>query len=164
MSIAISHSRTTTVEGTDYADDHGRAPGFPADSRPALRPPAVEVHSMTRRTRFDFPSFYAALSATVKARNTTWKAVSEQTGVSQTTLSRMSNGRQPDAASLTALSAWSGINPVDFMSTPRRPREPIAMVSKLLREDPNLDRAGADALETIITAAYDRFRRQGEDR
>ena len=116
---------------------------------------------MTRRTRFDFPSFYAALSATVKARNTTWKAVSEQTGVSQTTLSRMSNGRQPDAASLTALSAWSGLDPVDFMSTLRREREPIAMVSKLLREDPNLDRAGADALETIITAAYDRFRRKG---
>ena len=119
---------------------------------------------MTRRARFDFPSFYAALNATVKARDTTWKAVSEQTGVSQTTLSRMSNGRQPDAASLTALSAWSGLDPVEFMSTPRRAREPIAMVSKLLREDPNLDRASADALQTIITAAYDRFRRQGDDR
>ena len=119
---------------------------------------------MTRRARFDFPSFYAVLNATVKARDTTWKAVSEQTGVSQTTLSRMSNGRQPDAASLTALAAWSGLDPVDFMSTPRRAREPIAMVSKLLREDPNLDRAGADALETIITAAYDRFKRQAEDR
>ena len=38
----------------------------------------------------------------------------------------------------------------------------MAMVSKLLHEDPDLDRAGADALETIITAAYDRFRRQDE--
>ena len=119
---------------------------------------------MTRRTQFDFPSFYAALGATVRARHTTWKAVSEQTGVSQTTLSRMSNGRQPDAASLTALSAWSGLDPVDFTSAPRRAREPIAMVSKLLREDPNLDRAGADALETIIKAAYDSFRRQSDDR
>ncbi len=119
---------------------------------------------MTQRNRFDFPSFYAVLSTTVKVRNTTWKAVSEQTGVSQTTLSRMSLGRQPDAASLTALSAWSGLDPVEFMSTPRHMREPIAMISKLLREDPNLDRTGADALETIITAAYDRFRRQGEDR
>ncbi len=36
------------------------------------------------------------------------------------------------------------------------------MVSKLLREDPNLDRGGADALETIIRAAYDRFKRQGD--
>ncbi len=119
---------------------------------------------MTRRTQFDFPAFYAALSTTVKARDMTWKTVSDQTGVSQTTLSRMSNGRQPDAASLTALSAWSGLDPVDFTSTPKRIREPIAMVAKLLREDPNLDHAGADALETIIKAAYDRFRRQSDDR
>ncbi len=119
---------------------------------------------MTRRARFDFPSFYSALSATVKARDTTWKTVSEQTGVSQTTLSRMSSGRQPDAASLTALSAWSGLDPVDFMSAQRGAREPMAMVSKLLREDPNLNRASADALETIITAAYDRFRRRDDDR
>ena len=119
---------------------------------------------MTRRTRFDFPTFYAALSATVKAREATWKAVSEQTGISQTTLSRMSNGRQPDAASLTALSAWSGLNPVDFISARKRTREPIAMVTKLLREDPNLDHAGAEALETIITAAYDRLKRQDDDR
>ena len=90
--------------------------------------------------------------------------MSEQTGVSQTSLSRMSNGRQPDATSLTALSAWSGLNPVDFTSAPKRAREPIAMVSKLLREDPNLDPAAAAALETIITAAYERFRRQGDDR
>jgi len=119
---------------------------------------------MTRRARFDLPSFYAALSTTVKVRDATWKAVSEQTGVSQTTLSRMSNGRQPDAASLTALAAWSGLDPVDFMSMPRRSCEPMAMVSKLLREDPNLDHAGADALEIISTAAYDRFRRQTDDR
>lgn len=118
---------------------------------------------MTQRAKFNFPSFYAALSATVKARDTNWKAVSEQTGVSQTTLSRMSRGRQPDAASLTALSAWSGLNPVDFTSARKRAREPIAMVTKLLREDPNLDRAGADALATIITAAYDRLKRQDDD-
>lgn len=119
---------------------------------------------MTRRARFDFPSFYAALSATVQARDTTWKAVSEETGVSQTTLSRMSSGRQPDASSLTALSAWSGLNPVDFTSAQRREREPIAMVSKLLRDDPNLDRDGADALESIINTAYDRFRRRRQSR
>lgn len=119
----------------------------------------IRVRGTTHRTGFDFPSFYVALCATVKARSTTWKAVSEETGVSQTTLSRMASGRQPDAASLTALAAWSGIDPVDFTSTPRRAREPIAMVSKLLREDPRLDSAGAEALETIIMAAYTRFRR-----
>ena len=69
---------------------------------------------MPQRLDFDFAAFYKALGATVAVRDISWKAVSEQTGVSQSTLSRMSKGRQPDAASLTALSAWSGINPVDF--------------------------------------------------
>lgn len=113
---------------------------------------------MVERTQFDFGAFYRALNATVQARNTNWKEVSKQTGVSQTTLSRMSKSRQPDAASLTALSAWSGLNPTDFTTTPKHDREPIAMVTKLLREDPNLDSDSADALETIIAAAYKRFK------
>lgn len=115
---------------------------------------------MAERTEFDFEAFYRALNSTVQARSTSWKEVSKQTGVSQTTLSRMSKGRQPDAASLTALSAWSGLNPTEFIAKPKHDREPIAMVTKLLREDPNLDSSGADALESIIVAAYDRFKRK----
>ena len=114
---------------------------------------------MPQRLDFDFPSFYKALGATVTARGISWKAVSEQTGVSQSTLSRMSRGRQPDAASLTALSAWSGINPVDFTTAPKNDPEAVARVSRLLRADPNLDEDSADALEAIITTAYERLKR-----
>ena len=115
---------------------------------------------MAERQQFDFLGFYKALSATVEARNTNWKAVSEKTGISQTTLSRMSKGRQPNAESLTALSVWSGLNPADFMAGPKFDREPIAMVTKLLHDDPNLDSTDADALEAIIKTAYDRFKRK----
>ena len=114
---------------------------------------------MAQRLNFDFSAFYKALSATVTARNTNWKSVSEQTGVSQSTLSRMSKGRQPDAASLTALSAWSGINPVDFTSAPKNDPESVASISRLLRADPNLDDDGADALEAIIRTAYQSLKR-----
>ena len=114
---------------------------------------------MPKRLNFDFEAFYKALSATVAARGMTWKMVSEETSVSQSTLSRMSKGRQPDAASLTALSAWSGINPVEFTSSPRNNPEAVAMVSRLLRADPQLDADGADALEAIITTAYERLKR-----
>ena len=114
---------------------------------------------MPRRLEFDFDAFYKALSATVAARDISWKVVSEQTGVSQSTLSRMARGRQPDAASLTALSAWSGINPVDFTTAPKNDPEAVAGVSRLLRADPNLDEDSADALEAIIMAAYERLKR-----
>lgn len=112
---------------------------------------------------FDFMLFYRAVVATVAARGVNWKAVSEETGVSQSTLSRMSTGRQPDAASLTAIAAWSGLNPVDFYGPKSRDAEPLAMVGTLLHSDPHLDAEGADALEAIIKAAYERFRRGPSD-
>lgn len=115
---------------------------------------------MTEAAAFDFGSFYKALAATVAARGLTWKQVSEETRVSQSTLSRMSSGRQPDAESLTALAAWSGLNPAEFYSGARRPPEPIALVGKLLRDDPNLDSQSADALAAMLQAAYTQLRRE----
>lgn len=114
---------------------------------------------MSRVADFDFSSYFKSLAATVTSRNTNWKSVSEATGVSQTTLSRMGRGRQPDAESLAKLSAWAGLNPVDYVGGEKRLAEPLALMGKLLREDPNLDRASADALEAIIETAYSRFRR-----
>lgn len=118
---------------------------------------------MTDKEAFDFSSFYKSLCATIAGRKTNWKAVSADTGVSQSTLSRMASGRQPDAASLTALSAWSGLNPVDFISGNKQAPESMALVGKLLRDDPQLDRAGADALEAIIQTAYEQLRRTSRD-
>jgi len=66
---------------------------------------------------FDTPGFDAALRRSAGSRNLTMKEVATQTGVSQTTLSRMhTEGRHPDAASLAALSAWAGINPARYSS------------------------------------------------
>lgn len=108
--------------------------------------------------KFDFRAFQRALAATMRARGMNWKAVSEETGISQSTLSRMASGRQPDAASLTALSAWSGLNPVDFYERRQSDPEPIALIGALFRSDPRLDEGGASALEAIIQAAYERLR------
>ena len=107
---------------------------------------------------FDAKAFYAALAATVAARDVTWKQVGRDTGVSASTLSRMASGRNPDAASLTALAAWAGLNPTEFLARRSARPEPLAAVGKLLRDDPNLDRQGADALEAILRAAYVRLR------
>ena len=114
---------------------------------------------MTAPGEFDFRSYFKSLAATVTSRETNWKMVSQATGVSQTTLSRMAHGRQPDAESLTKLSAWAGLNPVDFVTGAKRTAEPLALMGKLLREDPNLDSQSADALEAIIETAYKRLRR-----
>jgi transcriptional regulator with XRE-family HTH domain len=113
---------------------------------------------LTRTKGFDALGFYEALNTTVSVRGLSWKDVARQTGVSQSTLSRMAIGRQPDASSLASLSAWAGLNPGDYVSGARHTREPLVAVGKLLREDPNLDKNSAEALEAIIVAAYERFK------
>ena len=111
---------------------------------------------------FDGDGFYRALEATVTARATTWKQVAAETGVSASTLTRMAQGRRPDAGSLAALSAWAGLNPSDFVrSTFNKAERPesLAQISTLLRGDPNLDAQGAEAVEAIFRAAYERLRK-----
>lgn len=110
---------------------------------------------------FDADAFYAALAATVVARGVTWKQVSQATSVSATTLTRMSQGRRPDAASLAALSAWASLNPADFVrlegAIPKGP-EPLAQITALLRSDRRLRPDAAKTLEVMIQTAYGQLR------
>ena len=119
---------------------------------------------MIENKGFDGDAFYRALENTVVVRSKTWKQVSVETGVSASTLTRMAQGRRPDAASLAALSAWAGLNPSDFVTAPYKvaPSEPMAKISSLLRTDPNLDAQAAEAVEAIVRAAYERLRKSGK--
>lgn len=109
---------------------------------------------------FDSDGFYRAIVATVEAREITWKQVSMETGVSATTLARMAQGRKPDAASLAALSAWSGLNPADFVSGEGAAEapEPLAQISVLLQKDRRLNPDAARALDVMIRTAYSQMR------
>jgi len=107
---------------------------------------------------FDAEAFYRALSGAVVMREVAWKQVSKDTGVSQSTLSRMAQGRQPDAGSLASLASWAGLDISDFVHIQKRPAEAISGVGRLLRQDPNLDQKGAMALEAIFRTAYEQFR------
>jgi transcriptional regulator with XRE-family HTH domain len=120
---------------------------------------------MTKKDDFDAPGFYAAIEAAVNARGITWKQLAEATGVSATTLARMATGRNPDAASVAALSAWAGLNLADFVGGNRRKKKSagtLEIVSDTLRSDPALDAESAKALESIFQAAYRSMRKKSE--
>lgn len=109
---------------------------------------------------FDFEGFYRALSATRESRQMTWKQVGEEASVGASTLARMAQNRRPDADGLASLAAWSGLNPADFVYGVKAPStEPLAEISRVLREDPRLARKDAEALEDIVRAAYARLLR-----
>lgn len=112
---------------------------------------------------FDAGAFYHVLDAERSQRGLTWKDVAAQAGVSPSTLTRLGQGRRPDVDSFARLVAWGGFTADQFVNLPRHaPAEGfITNLPTYLRSDPNLDERGAQALETIIRAAYDQFRRQG---
>ena len=115
-----------------------------------------------RTARFDVAALHAALDAQRRSRHLTWKNVADESGVSASTLTRLSQGRQPDVNSLAALTAWLGISADNFMRSEQAERfgapTPLAQISSIIHRDPNLNPEGVVALEEMIKATYARLR------
>lgn len=111
---------------------------------------------------FDGEKFVAALDSTRRARNMTWRKVADEAKVSASTLTRLSQGKRPDVDSLGALVHWAGLDTDTFYTgtTAATPIEPLAKVTAYLRADPNLSDEGAKALEAILHATYEQFRKK----
>ena len=113
-------------------------------------------------------AFYNALDAHRQAKELTWKAVAERAKVSASTLTRIAQGKRPDVDTLAALCKWSGLSADDFIGydeVAAQP-EPLAEIVGHLRTDKNLKPEGAQAIEVMIRAAYEQFRKEkavGED-
>lgn len=114
---------------------------------------------------FDASAFFAAIDSERRGRGLNWKEVAAKSGVSASTLTRMGQGRRPDVDSLAKLAAWSGLDVDQFVRAPddTRPRpQSLAMISTYLKTDPHLTDAGADALDALVKAAYERLRKREE--
>jgi transcriptional regulator with XRE-family HTH domain len=69
----------------------------------------------TIRSRLDIPALCEALDTMRIRRSLNWKQVSEATGVSQSTLSRMTlHGKAPDIDGFLSLIRWLGISAERF--------------------------------------------------
>ena len=107
---------------------------------------------------FDISGFYLALDGARRGRNLNWKEVAEAARVHPSTLSRMANGRRPDADSLALLAAWSGLNPADFVPGVRPAvADTLAQISSFVHGDPLLSPEAATALDEMIKATYVRL-------
>ena len=110
---------------------------------------------------FNNQAFYRALAQSVDEKDLTWKEVSKSTGVSASTLTRMAQGKKPDASSLAALSAWSGLNPgsfVDGVGPIEQSQGLVQEVSTLLRSHKDLSGDAKEALENIFKVAYEQLK------
>jgi transcriptional regulator with XRE-family HTH domain len=112
---------------------------------------------------FDNAAFYSALDAARRSRGLNWKEAAAEAEISQSTLTRMAQGKRPDVDSLGALSRWAGLDAGQFMRGRDGAREveppPLAQVSSRLRSDPNLTADAANTLDAMLQAAYDQLKR-----
>ena len=115
-----------------------------------------------RTNRFDVAALHAAMDSERRSRRLAWKDVAAESGVSASTLTRLSQGRQPDVNSLAALTGWLGMSADHFMRTRRIEQfgaaSPLAQISSIIHRDPNLNPEGSVALEELIRATYARLR------
>lgn len=114
------------------------------------------------KEQFHNEAFFKALDAHRDAKRLTWKAVAEQAQVSASTLTRIAQGKRPDVDTLAALCRWSGLSADDFIGygDVAASPEPLAEIVAHLRADKNLKPEGARAIEVMIRAAYDQFRKE----
>ena len=116
----------------------------------------------TRTNRFDVAALHAALDSERRFRRLTWKDVAAESSVSASTLTRLSQGRQPDVNSLASLTSWLGMSADHFMRGERINQfgsaSPLAQISSILHGDPHLNAAGSAALEELIRATYSLLR------
>lgn len=121
---------------------------------------------MPVKVSFSAEAFYAALDSVRQTRNLNWKDVAKQSGVGASTLTRMAQGKRPDADGLTALLAWSNLDIENYMSPSDRTyvkeSAPLAMISTLLRSDKNLNDEASTALDQIIKVTYETLRNDKE--
>ena len=112
--------------------------------------------------QFNVGALFSALDSERLARNLNWKDVSGESGVSASTLTRLSQGRRPDVDSLAALCTWLSMPADRFMGSRTRAfgaASPLTQISAIIRDDPNLNADAATALEELVKATYARLRK-----
>lgn len=112
------------------------------------------------RAGFDADGFFRALDGARVSRGRNWRQVAHESGVSPSTLTRLAQGKRPDVDSLAVLIAWAGLDANSFVSRHEKAQqqEPLAMISTYLRADRNLSPQAADAIDSVVKAAYEALR------
>lgn len=113
-------------------------------------------------TTIDVDALYAALDASRKAKELSWRELAKELEISPSTFSRMAQGHRPDVDTFATLAQWMGVSAEQFMRAPAgkdalKKAEPVAMVSAFLRSSKTLKPDVAEALEDIFQAAYKRL-------
>jgi transcriptional regulator with XRE-family HTH domain len=110
--------------------------------------------------RLNVEALVAALDSKRRAQNLSWRQLAGEAGVSQSTLTRMTQGKRPDVDTFASLLRWLGMPAEDFL-VGERPKSkkslgphPVAVLSAHFRANKDLSPEALEAVESLIQAAY----------
>jgi transcriptional regulator with XRE-family HTH domain len=99
----------------------------------------------------------AALDAERSVRGFSWRQLAKDAGVSPSTLTRMQQGKSPDVNTFSALTRWLDIPAERFYADPSQrsdPKDPLAVISTLLRGKKKMNPKAVAALQELVNAAF----------
>lgn len=115
---------------------------------------------MTRRV-LNVSALWVALDARRSTRKLSWRQVAKEVGCGSSTFTRLGFGHHPSLDAYLAMTGWLGCTAEDFVEGPRESEEEaqrtVEEITKYLREDNALKPESAEALGSIVRAAYDRM-------
>ena len=109
--------------------------------------------------KLDVEALVAALDAQRQAKNISWRQLATKAGVSQSTLTRMQQGKRPDVDTFASLVKWLGIPAERFLTSDTRTKRtaeahPLAIASTYLHGKKEMSPETVHALEELVKAAY----------
>jgi transcriptional regulator with XRE-family HTH domain len=111
------------------------------------------------RQRVDWGALYAALEAKRDSQRRSWRVIANELDVSPSVFTRLAHGHTADVDTFLTLSAWLGVPAETFVEGDEQ-RAPdseatLAVIASSLRADRALKPRNAEAIETVLRAAYD---------
>jgi transcriptional regulator with XRE-family HTH domain len=110
--------------------------------------------------KLDVEALVSALDSKRRAEGISWRQLAAKSGVGQSTLTRMTQGKRPDVDTFASLVRWLGMPAEDFLvsekSRSKKSGEPhpVAVLSAHFRAKKELSPAALQAVEELVLAAY----------
>lgn len=108
----------------------------------------------------DTTALLGALEAKKEEEGRSWRDIARELGIDHSTFTRLGRGQRPDVDTLVALCDWLGVALDTFVvgEPPRDERqETLAAIATYLRADRALKPRSAQAIESVLRAAYDQL-------
>lgn len=105
-------------------------------------------------------ALYSALESKRDSEGISWRELAREIGVNHSIFTRLSKGHRPDVDTFVTLTGWLGLSPERFVEgdEPAGPsEETMEVISTYLRADRSLQPKSAQAIESVLRAAYEQL-------